>query len=157
MCYQSNILISKNIEHHVERHFEINSNQSNFLQYMNCGQEFFKKRLLLTLPIQDTDEFTNTMLTLYGTHNITDEYNYLSNSTFINFFKHNGVDVPKCFSKTYSVLRQNNELPTLKFVHFLMRDGKKLKSQLILQKSIKMFLTHYSQAYLENSNFNLKH
>lgn len=150
------IFIHKNIEHHIERHFETKNKQSDFLQYINCGDEFFKKRLFLLVDVQETEAFSNLVMDEYGLDEITDDYEYLSNSLFTNFFKYNGVDIPKCFKKTKSMLNSKNELPVLKFLHFLMRDGQKLKSSVILQKSINLYLKSHKQAYFKNlgGNFN---
>jgi hypothetical protein len=53
---------------------------------------------------------------------------FLKNRTFTSFFRENNIDVPRCFKKTKSVRRSNNELHLLKFNNYLMRDGKRAQS-----------------------------
>ena len=48
------------------------------------------------------------------------DFLYIRNSSFINFFLNNMIDVPVCFKKSYSLRTKNFELPLLKFSNFLM-------------------------------------
>ena len=49
-----------------------------------------------------------------------DDFFYIRNSSFINFFLNNMIDVPICFKKSNSLKTKNFELPLLKFSNFLM-------------------------------------
>tara|TARA_B100000795_G_scaffold269349_1_gene258481 strand:+ start:2171 stop:2656 length:486 start_codon:yes stop_codon:yes gene_type:complete len=142
------ILIHKNIEHHIERHFEINSQLTDFLQYENCGQEFFSKRLDLVIPVGDTSVFEDLILDHYGLDEVIDDYDYLHSSTFLSFFQRHNVDVPVCFIKTKSVKNPKNELLFLKFTHFLMRDGQKLKNSRLVEKSTTSLLQVLKRGHL---------
>jgi hypothetical protein len=50
---------------------------------------------------------------------------FLKKSSFINFFINNMIDTPSCFKKIKSIKRKSFELPLLKFINFLMKNGKK--------------------------------
>jgi hypothetical protein len=54
-------------------------------------------------------------------------YIYLKKPSFISFFINNLVDIPICFKKSQSLKRKNFELPLLKFINYLMKDGKREK------------------------------
>jgi len=99
------------------------------------------------------------------------DYIYLRNSSFINFFLNNMIDVPICFKKSISLKTKNFELPLLKFSNFLMWEGKREKILHILFKSFKNFFnmfkfnnlinfnedTNWLFLYISTNNFNLNY
>ena len=127
---ENNLIIfhTKNIEQHIERHYEIESNKNYFLQQLDISEEFYDDRFFSCVKLQKQNELKNLLLTEYGTHEAIDDFNYLKNRTFTSFFRENNVDVPRCFNNTKSTRRSNNELHLLKFNNYLMRDGKRSQS-----------------------------
>lgn len=53
-------------------------------------------------------------------------------SNFIEFFKQSGVDTPNLFKTSRSLYRPSGKIDYLKFVNYLMRDGKRWKSLKLL-------------------------
>lgn len=125
--YIKPIFITKNIEHHIERHYEIESNKNYILQELEVGEEFYEDRLDHCLTLHDSNEFTELLLEHYGEHESIDDFEYLKERTFTSFFRNNQIDVPRCFRKTKSVRRSINQIDLLKLNNYLMRDGKRLK------------------------------
>ena len=121
------IAITKNIEHHIERHYEIESDKNYILQQLEITEEFYEDRLLHCLDIRESSEFLDILLEHYGEHEAIDDFEYLKDRTFTSFFRNNSIDVPRCFSKTRSVRRPINQIDLLKLNNYLMRDGKRLK------------------------------
>jgi len=123
----SSIYILKNIEHHIERHYEIESNKNYWLQQIEVDEEFYEDRLKHCLLIKETNEFKNILLDHYGEHESIDEFEYLKERNFTMFFRENLIDIPRCFRKTKSVRRPINQIDLLKLNNYLMRDGKRIK------------------------------
>lgn len=121
------LAITKNIEHHIERHYEIESDKNYILQQLDVNEEFYDDRLYHCLAIRESLEFTDILLDHYGEHESIDDFNYLKERTFTSFFRDNSIDVPRCFNKTRSVRRPINQIDLLKLNNYLMRDGKRLK------------------------------
>lgn len=121
------VFVTKNIEHHIERHYEIETNKNYILQELEVGEEFYEDRLNHCLGLSDSHEFVDLLLEHYGEHESIDDFNYLKDRSFTNFFRNNSIDVPRCFRKTKSVRRPINQIDLLKLNNYLMRDGKRLK------------------------------
>jgi hypothetical protein len=68
-------------------------------------------------------------------------YSYLKTHSFISFFIDNLIDVPICFRKSKSLKLKNSELPILKFINILTRDGKRESSNRVV---IRAFTAFYS-------------
>ena len=129
-------LITKNTEHHLERHYEIETNKNYYLQYVYVSDEFYKYRFSHCLNLIESLELKNFLLDEYGSHTSYEDFEYLRISSFISFFRGNNVDVPRCFRRTRSVRRAHNEIQLLKFNNYLMRHGKKLKTSNYLLSSL---------------------
>jgi len=115
--------------------FPINSNINSLLvsSAYNCSTSLYfeindEKKLI---PIQFN--FRN------NDNSFLNDFLYLRNSSFINFFINNLIDVPICFKKSQSLRTKNFELPILKFCTFLMKKGKKEKIFNILFKAFRIF------------------
>ena len=128
MRYNNINFIIKGTEHHLERHYEIDSNKNYFLQYVYVSEEFYNDRFSHCLNMTESVPLRNFLLDKYGVHEAADDFDYLQNRTFTAFFRENKVDVPTCFKRTLSVRKSINELQLLKFNNYLMRDGKRLQS-----------------------------
>ena len=122
------VLHTKNIEQHIEKHYEIESNKDYFLQQIDISEEFYEDRFFPCITLQKQNDLKNLLLDDYGNHEAIDDFYYLKNRTFISFFRENSIDVPRCFAHTRSVRRATNELHLLKFNNYLMRDGKRAQS-----------------------------
>lgn len=140
------VFITRNIEHHIERHYEIESNKNYILQELEVGEEFYEDRLDHCLGSLDTTEFTDVLLEHYGEHESIDDFEYLKDRTFTSFFRNNTIDVPRCFRKTKSVRRPINQIDLLKLNNYLMRDGKRLKVFGALTNTIKILLNSQKHA-----------
>ena len=130
------IAITKNIEHHIERHYEIESDKNYILQQLEIGEEFYEDRLFHCLDMRESLDFLDVLLDHYGEHEAIDDFEYLKDRTFTSFFRNNSIDVPRCFSKTKSVRRPINQIDLLKLNNYLMRDGKRLKVFKYLSSSL---------------------
>lgn len=130
------ILHTKNIEQHLEKHYEIESNKNYFLQQLDISEEFYEDRFFPCVVTKDLPDLKTLLLDEYGTHESIDNFFYLKRRTFTSFFRENQIDVPRCFNETGSVRRSNNELHLLKFNNYLMRDGKRAQSFTYLSKAL---------------------
>jgi hypothetical protein len=117
--------ITKITEHHLERHYEINTNKNYFLQHIYVSDEFYENRFMHCLGMKRSIELKNLLLDEYGSHDSYQDFEYLNNSTFTSFFRENSVDVPRFFQRTISVRRSVNEIHLLKFNNYFMRHGKR--------------------------------
>ena len=72
------VFVTKNIEHHIERHYEIETNKNYILQELEVGEEFYEDRLNHCLGLSDSHEFVDLLLEHYGEHESIDDFNYLS-------------------------------------------------------------------------------
>ncbi len=79
------------------------------------------------------------------------DFLYIRNSSFINFFLNNMIDVPVCFKKSYSLRTKNFELPLLKFSNFLMWEGKREKITRSMFNSFRLFFNYFKFSKLKNS------
>ena len=87
------------------------------------------------------DEYTNRFL---ETDIFFMYYDYLNTSQFSLFFTNLSIDIPVCFQKSNSLFKLSNELTLIKLVNFFMRDGKKLRLQiLVVSILIKIFQNNY--------------
>ena len=127
----------RNNEHHLERHYEIETNKNYFLQYMFVSDEFYEERFFHCLKIEESNDLKNFILDEYGNHEAYENFHFLKDKTFTSFFRENEVDVPRCFKKTFSVRKSLNEITLLKFNNYLMRDGKRLKSYKHFAKALR--------------------
>jgi hypothetical protein len=139
----TNILLNLNLEHHIERHYEIETNRSIWLQHIDVEEEFFEDRLDHCLKIPEDNPFNEFILEEFGLENAKDDFEYLQNTTFTNFFKASNVDVPRCFKKTKTIRRSINEVEILKLNNYLMRQGKRAKTFKFLSNSINTSFNNY--------------
>jgi hypothetical protein len=144
------ILSTKHIEHHIERHFETETNKNYYLQQLACGEEFFQDRLSHCLSVVDTKDFANFVLDEHGDEDSLEDFEYLHCSTFTTFFRTHRIDIPRCFRKTRSVRRKINEADFLKFNNYFMRHGKRLKSLGYLLSALRPFINQ--ERVLPNSS-----
>lgn len=103
----------------------ITLDSTNTNNYLSIDDE----KKLLPVP-SDFEFFDNSYV---------ENFIYLRNSSFINFFVTNMIDVPVCFKKSNSLRTKNFELPLLKFTNFLMKKGKREKINNILFSAIRVF------------------
>lgn len=143
MIRKNNILINFNLEHHIERHYEIESDKSIWLQHINVEEEFFEDRLSHCLKIEQDSPFEEFLLEEFGLENAQEEFDFLKNVTFTNFFKSSNVDVPRCFRKTKTIRRPINEVEILKLNNYLMRHGKRSKTFKFLSNSLNTSFDKY--------------
>lgn len=130
------------------------NNNYNNLNYFFMHNDFAFNNLYCFKTINNLDYTNNTILKYnndcqkilpnFHQNNNKDYsfiYNFLflRNSSFINFFLSNMIDVPICFKKSASLKTKNFELPLLKFSNFLMKEGKKNKIFNILFSTLRIF------------------
>jgi len=139
----NNLLLNLNFEHHIDWHYEIESHRSEWLQHMPVEEEFFEDRLNHCLKIPQDSLFQEFLLEEFGSENAEEDFDYLSNTTFTNFFKSSSVDVPRCFRKTKTIRRPINEVEILKLNNYLMRQGKRSKTFKFLARSLNKSFDNY--------------
>lgn len=107
----------------------------------NASKDVFleKEKILYYKAISPLKQFSfiNEENYLLNYNLYLDKFIYLKNPSFISFFLNNFIDVPICFKKSKSLKLKNFELPLLKFINFLMKEGKKEKMNKIFFKSIR--------------------
>lgn len=59
---------------------------------------------------------------------IQSSFSHLRSTRFDFFFRHNGVDIPKCFRRSNSLRRQQHSLLFIRLVNFFMRHGLRLRA-----------------------------
>lgn len=131
----------------VNNFFQLNSNfNSFFLNYSNSSLTSYDDLKDYKKLFPSAQE--------YSSHDISflNDYLYIRNSSFINFFLNNMIDVPICFKKSNSLKTKNFELPLLKFSNFLMWEGKREKIVRILFNSFRSFFSFFKFNKLKNSN-----
>ena len=126
----------KNIDHNIERHYETNLKTNYYHQYILLKETYFREKLEHCLDLTDSKLFFTELEDNYGIYDTTDSFWYLNYSTFNSFFAESLIDIPRCFKKTKSVKRPNNELDLVKFNNYFMRDGLRYKSFSFLTKSL---------------------
>jgi len=142
--------LHKNLEHNIERHYETNLKINYYYQYILLKEDFFREKLQHCLTLSDTKLFFMELEDGYGMYDTVDSFWYLNYSTFNLFFSDALVDIPKCFKKTKSVKRLNNEIDLLKFNNYFMRKGLRYKSFTFLTKTLWSLLSE-----LQTSNFRI--
>lgn len=69
---------------------------------------------------------------LYGAYDISEDFMYLNNLDFYNFFQDSQVDIPVCLRRTFSVRRAIHKFELIKFNNYLMRKGLRYRSLKLL-------------------------
>ena len=87
MIKSNNVLLNLNLEHHIERHYEIESDKTIWLQHIDVEEEFFEDRLSHCLKVPQDFIFDEFLLEEFGLENAEEDFEYLKNVTFTNFFK----------------------------------------------------------------------
>jgi len=146
MTKRNNLLLNFNLEHHIERHYEIESDKTIWLQHIDVEEEFFEDRLSHCLKVPQDFIFEEFLLEEFGLENAKEDFEYLKNVTFTNFFKSSNVDVPRCFRRTKTIRRPINEVEILKLNNYLMRQGKRAKTFKFLSRSINKSFNDYITA-----------
>jgi hypothetical protein len=88
----------------------------------------------------------------FDNYRLYKEFAFLHHSSFIAFFINNLIDTPSCFQKLKSIKRRSFELPLLKFINFLTRQGKREKYQNLFFKSLN-FLYSNQNPNVSEDNF----
>mgnify|MGYP007121698774 FL=1 len=113
-------------------------------------EDFFREQLQHCLEINESKVFYSELEDGYGQYDPMDSFWYLNYSTFNTFFSEASVDIPRCFKKTKSMKRANNEIDLLKFNNYFMRAGQRYKSFSFLSKTLWSLLTE-----LQKNNYRL--
>lgn len=101
------------------------------------------KRNNFQVPLFNEDRLSN--------YRLYKEFAFLHHSSFIAFFINNLIDTPNCFQKLKSIKRRAFELPLLKFINFLTRQGKREKYQSLFFKSLNFLYANQSHGISENN------
>ncbi len=125
-----------------------NKNNFFFLTPLNNNLNIYNFKSIIDLNHDSVSLFaynknsSNTpRLQEYNTsdYSFINNFSFLKNSSFINFFINNLIDVPICFKKSRSLKNKNFELPILKFSNFLMKKGKRNQTLKILFNTLRSF------------------
>lgn len=147
-------LIVKNQDHTVEWYYASIPNENYLIQYLTFTDEELSTKTASILNIYQNTQIVEDVEDLYGIHDNEDNFDYILNCDFHNFFIESGINIPKCFAKTISPKRHINNLDLLKFNNYFMSKG-------LRYKALKPLITSFSQLkliYLNNNqvsqNFN---
>ena len=112
---------------------------NNFYNFKNINNLQYPNNFNLKYSNEQIDNFPTFFK--YNNKDYSFMYNFmfLKNSSFINFFLSNMIDVPICFKKSKSLKTKNFELPFLKFSNFLMKKGKKNKTFNVIFNTFRTF------------------
>ena len=133
------ILLHKNIEHHIERHYEFESDKNIYLQQVHVSETFYSDKLKHCLSIYEDSLFYNDLWENYSNYDSINDFDFLKSSSFYSFFNHNKIDIPKCFKYSTSLRRSSNQVTLLKFSNYLMRHGDRNKYLKFLVKFLWKF------------------
>jgi len=100
-------------------------------------------------------DFENDFYLTKKSEDVETIYNFffLRKSSFIKFFIDNLIDTPTCFKKIKSIKRRNLELPVLKLINFLMKNGKKEQySKSFFKALMPYFLKNTQKLNSKNKN-----
>lgn len=111
----------------VEHYFSLQTNLNYSLIDYQSNSLFYKQRFTYLLKsdlVNSISIDTNTYNTELDKDSV---FSFVQTVPFTTFFKSNSIDVPKCFSKSYSLTRQQNKTQILKLVNYIMVHGNKQK------------------------------
>jgi hypothetical protein len=130
----------------VNNFFQLNSNfNSFFVNYSNSNLNSYDSSKDYKKLFPSAYDYSSQDISFLN------DYLYIRNSSFIDFFLNNMIDVPICFKKSSSLKTRNFELPLLKFSNFLMWEGKREKIVRTLFKSFRFFFNFFKFNKLKNS------
>jgi hypothetical protein len=115
-----------------------------YIQYLPLSESFVNGKVLNCLDFKESSEFYTQRDDEYGLYRIEESFEYLITSKFYSFFITNNVDVPRFFRGIRSIKRPINEVGYLKLNNYLMRDGKKLKTLQLLNKTLFDLTTEFT-------------
>lgn len=129
LAHKHNILLEQSQNHHTTPYHEIASNKS-FLQLplLSCEVVYYNKFVLQRLVSGSVVNQLPDKEFSYSSRSIREGFNHLKSTRFDFFFRHNGVDIPKCFQRSHSLRRQQHGLLFLRLVNFFMRHGLRLRT-----------------------------
>ena len=113
-----NVLINQSQDYHVDTQLEYKPTEFNTVQTKQLSDEFFQFRLKNCLNITHPNKINEIKHEKMPFKNVELEFKYLSNITFINFFRLSNVDIPRCFKRTKNIRRNINELELLKLNNY---------------------------------------
>lgn len=126
------LVLNKQIGHSVEWYYGLDTPKEYYTQYLVTSNEFLRDKVSNCLSINELPSFYNELEDEYGISNGSDDFGYLVQSGFYEFFNSNNVDVPRFFKKTKSVKRGINNINLIKFNNYFMRSGKRYKALRLL-------------------------
>lgn len=118
----------KNYNHSVEWYYASVPNEKYFIQYLKFTDEELSDKTYNLLNLNQHPQLVDEVEDFYGIYDVEDDFDYILNCNFHNFFNELNVDIPKCFKKTISPKRFINNLDILKFNNYFMFKGFRYKS-----------------------------
>jgi hypothetical protein len=82
---------------------------------------------------------------------VFENYLHLRQSSFINFFVHNMIDIPICFKKSKSLRFKSFEFFFIKFINLLMKKGQYEKTVRIFLNSFFIFFDDMFEESIKNN------
>jgi len=143
--------ISNRLDHTINFYYELEFNQTHLIQYKYFNSYFLRDRIPDPFNLLYSFEFYEEKEDAYGIYEVEDDFEYLKDSTFYQFFGNNQIDVPYCFRLTKSVRRPINEINILKFNNYLMRHGKRYQTLTWLFDAI--FFLHKEFSHLKKVSY----
>jgi hypothetical protein len=136
MTSYSVVTTTKNLEYHIDQHYEYYEYDVPKYQELPATEDFIFQKIEHCLELEDSPELENFLLDEYALEDASKEFTFLGSSTFISFFQANLVDIPDSLDKSISLQRPQNELPILKLNNYFMRHGKRYQSMKLLNRTL---------------------
>jgi hypothetical protein len=118
----------------IEHHFNLKSESKYQIVNINLDERFYTQKFtgIISSPLVN---YVDTSVDFYNTDMDKEAtFPFLKNIPFVNFFKTNLIDVPRCFIKTKSLKRQLGFTQVTKFINYIMLKGFKQKTLNTLMK-----------------------
>jgi len=122
-----------------------------YLQYHTLSEVTQRKTFDDFLGLIPSSTFFNELEDSYGMFVTSDDFDFLTYSSFYSFFISNRIDVPNYFNNTKSVRRGINNIPLLKFNNYFMRKGLRYRTLYLINSSLRLLINDFR--VLKDLNF----
>lgn len=135
--YKHSILLEQPQDNVLTPYYEITLHK-NFLQLplLSCEVVEYNKFVLNRIGSTSSAGRAIDDELSYTPRQIRSQFAHLKSTRFDFFFRHNGVDIPKCFQRSNSLRRQQHGLLFLRLVNFFTRHGLRLRTINLFVKTL---------------------
>jgi hypothetical protein len=125
---------------HTEHYSDLWYTTSNYFNYNIRLQKFTKQVNNQLIKNKQSHINNSTWEDVHDEWFIFQKHEHLTSRSFSIFFNAHQIDVPVCFSKSYSLLRASKELSIFSLITYFMRHGQRLKTQTCFLNAINYLL-----------------